>query len=225
MVFAVASLVCAAPGCVQRRLTVRSNPPGALVYIDDYEIGTTPVATDYIYYGTRKIRLVKDGYETLTVQQPIKTPWYEYPVAEFVSENLVPWEIRDERVLDYQLVPQVIVPSDQLLGRAENLRQVTRASAASSAPVGAPLPSGTLPLPAPAPAPPQLVPPGPRSLLPPALSPPPAAPQLQAPAPLLQAPSNGTAPLAAPNGNFAPPPVVPAPPSVTPQQPRSGSPY
>ena len=56
-------------------MTIRSNPPGALVYVDDYTIGVTPVSTSFIYYGTRKIRLVKDGYETLTVMQPISPPW------------------------------------------------------------------------------------------------------------------------------------------------------
>jgi hypothetical protein len=35
----------AVAGCVQRRMTIRSNPPGALVYVDDYQIGTTPVST------------------------------------------------------------------------------------------------------------------------------------------------------------------------------------
>src|SRR5688572_31069760 len=55
----------AAGGCVQRRLTIRSNPPGARVYVGDEEIGTTPVSTDFVYYGTRRIRLAKDGYETL----------------------------------------------------------------------------------------------------------------------------------------------------------------
>ena len=70
-------LVVAAAGCVQRRMTIRSNPPGALVYVDDYQIGTTPVSNDFVYYGTRKIRLVKDGYETLTVRQPFPIPWYE----------------------------------------------------------------------------------------------------------------------------------------------------
>jgi hypothetical protein len=39
-----------------------------------------------------------------------------------VSENLVPGEIRDERVVEYQLQPQMIVPSAQLIGRADNLR-------------------------------------------------------------------------------------------------------
>jgi len=34
-------LLPAQSGCVTRRMTIRSNPPGALVYVDDYEIGTT----------------------------------------------------------------------------------------------------------------------------------------------------------------------------------------
>ena len=121
-------MLCAvASGCVQRRLTIRSNPPGAVVYVDNYEIGTTPVATDYVYYGTRKIRLVKDGYETLTVMQPLPAPWFQFPGIDFFSENVNPREIRDERTLDFQLQPQVIVPTEQLLGRAENLRRGSQA--------------------------------------------------------------------------------------------------
>ena len=118
---------------MQRRLTIRSNPPGALVYVDDYQIGTTPVSTDFVYYGTRKVRLVKSGHETLTVLQPIPTPWYEYPGLDFISENLVPGEIRDERVVEYQLQPQMVVPTEQLRERGENLRQ-----GASGPPVAAP---------------------------------------------------------------------------------------
>ena len=111
------------PGCVRRRLTVRSNPPGALVYVDDQEIGTTPVSTEFIYYGSRKIQLVKDGYETVTVLQKFSAPWYQYPPLDFVSENLVPRELRDERYVDFQLEPQKVVPTRQLLERADNLRR------------------------------------------------------------------------------------------------------
>jgi hypothetical protein len=104
-------------------MMVRSNPPGAIVYVDDYEVGTTPCAVNFTYYGTRKIRLVKDGCETLTVMQSIPAPWYEYPVVDFVSENLVPGQIRDQRVLEYQLQPQLMVPTEQLIARAEALRR------------------------------------------------------------------------------------------------------
>lgn len=111
-----------APGCVQRRLMIRSDPPGAMVYVDDYQIGATPIATNFTYYGTRKIRLVKDGYQTLTVYERIDPPWYQVPPFDFFSENVAAREIRDMRVLDYRLVPQVVSPPQNLLDRAEELR-------------------------------------------------------------------------------------------------------
>ena len=146
-------LACASlTGCVQRRMTIRTNPPGALVYVDDYEIGTTPISHNFTYYGTRKIRLVKDGYETLTVMQPIAAPWYQIPPLDFFSENLVPGEIRDRRTLTYQLRPQMVVPPDQLLGRAESLRgQVQAPRAAAPTMMGPPLSTPAVPGPSMAP--------------------------------------------------------------------------
>jgi hypothetical protein len=137
LVWLLAALGCAwQSGCVQRRLTVRSNPPGALVYIDDYEVGTTPVSTDFVYYGTREVRLVKSGHETLTVLQPIPAPWYQWPGLDFISENLIPGEIRDERVVDYQLQPQIEVPDVQLLERGENLRSAAAGPTPPAPPAG-----------------------------------------------------------------------------------------
>src|SRR5262245_13269760 len=41
------ALVCAlASGCVTRRMLIKSDPPGARVYVGDVEIGTTPVSHD-----------------------------------------------------------------------------------------------------------------------------------------------------------------------------------
>jgi hypothetical protein len=116
----VATALCCS--CVRRRMTVRSNPPGATVYIDDHQIGTTPVSSEFVYYGTRRIKLIKDGYETLTTLQTIKAPWYQIPPLDFVSENLIGREVRDERVLDFTMKPQKIVPTSELMARANNLR-------------------------------------------------------------------------------------------------------
>jgi hypothetical protein len=113
------------PGCVRRRLNVRSNPAGALVYVDNQQIGTTPCSVDFTYYGTREIRLIKAGYETLTVNQPIPTPWYQIPPIDFISENLVTTKIRDNRTVTYDLAPRLEVPKEQLIGRANQLRQET----------------------------------------------------------------------------------------------------
>ena len=151
MMFAVliGSLVPAS-GCVRRRLNVRSNPPGALVYVDNQQIGTTPCGVDFVYYGTREIRLVKAGYETLTINQPIPTPWYQIPGIDFISENLVPTKIRDNRTVTYNLAPQLIVPTPELLDRANQLRQETLQFPVS--PAGA-----TIPMAAPPPAAPTVV--------------------------------------------------------------------
>ena len=133
----------AAGGCVERRMIVRTNPPGALVYIDDHEVGLSPVAVSPIYYGSRKIRLVKDGCETLTLIQSVSAPWYEIPPLDFFAENLVPGTIRDVRTYDYQLWPQTVVANDELLVRAEALRRGTQTMTNVAAPayrVGPPPP-------------------------------------------------------------------------------------
>ena len=149
-------------GCVQRRFTVRTNPPGALVYIDDQEIGYTPVSTPFTYYGTRKIQLIKDGYETLTVKQTFNPPWYQIPPFDFVSDNFWPQEIRDERVVDFELIPQQVVPTEKLRERAENLRNSVRQGVvtpllnpapASPGPTAPFAPTGPFATPAPGPQP------------------------------------------------------------------------
>jgi len=136
---ALLALVALAPGCVRRRLLVRSNPPGAMVYVDNQPIGTTPCATSFIYYGTREIRLVKPGYETLVINQPFPAPWYQIPPLDFASENLVPSEIQDYRTVTYNLSPQFIKPTDQLVAEAQQLRAATQQGAVLPAGATAPL--------------------------------------------------------------------------------------
>ena len=111
---------------VRRRITIKTNPPGALVYIDDQEIGVTPVSTSFTYYGTRKIQIVKDGYETVTVLREIKPPWYQIPGIDFVTENLMRREFRDERLLQFQLVPLRIRTTNELIQRGSELKQRAR---------------------------------------------------------------------------------------------------
>lgn len=123
-------------GCVRRRLNVRTNPPGALVYVDNQLIGTTPCGVDFTYYGTREIRLVKPGFEPMAINQPIPTPWYEFPPLDFVSDNLVPSKIRDNRTVIYDLHPQVIIPTHVLIDRGEQLRRDSNASPPPAPPAG-----------------------------------------------------------------------------------------
>jgi hypothetical protein len=116
-------LVLLTTGCMQRRMTIVSNPPGATCYVDGVEIGKTPVSHDFTYYGTREIRLVRDGYQTLTLLQPMSTPWYQVPPLDFFSDNLALGEIRDERLYRYDMQPAVQEPFDNIVQRGEQLRR------------------------------------------------------------------------------------------------------
>lgn len=109
-------------GCVFRRMTIRSDPPGALVMVDGKEIGHTPCAMDFTYYGTREITLMMPGYETLKTLQRVPAPWYQYPGIDFFADNLSPVKVTNRHEFAYTLQPQVIVPTDELLERAQSHR-------------------------------------------------------------------------------------------------------
>jgi hypothetical protein len=126
LTLAIMSLALTQTGCVRRRLTVRTMPENALIVVDDQPIGRSPVSTSFRYYGTRKIQAIKDGYETVTIQEKISPPWYQWPGVDFVAENLWPREIRDERAVEIELEPQKVVPRDRVIAEAERLRGAAR---------------------------------------------------------------------------------------------------
>ena len=109
-------------GCVSRRLMVQSNPPGAMVLLEGKEQGYTPTGIDFTYYGTRELTLIKDGYETKTQLVPVRAPWYQWPVIEFFSDNLLPGRVTDRRGVQFELEPKRMVPNQELLNRGQTLR-------------------------------------------------------------------------------------------------------
>jgi hypothetical protein len=119
--------LAALSGCVERRYTVRSDPPGALLIANDEEIGPTPASRSFVYYGDREFTLMLDGYQTQSFRQPIKAPWWDNYITEFFTENLVPYTFRDERDFTFKLTPIAPVPRDELIARGENLRQAAQA--------------------------------------------------------------------------------------------------
>ena len=125
----VASAVCgmllliAPVGCVRRTLTVRTEPDGARVFLNDQEVGTSPVSVDFLWYGDYDVIIRKDGYETLKTHHKIDPPWYQIPPIDFVAEILVPFEIHDEREVAFTLQPAEEIDPEALLQDALELRE------------------------------------------------------------------------------------------------------
>lgn len=137
--FAGLILVLMSSGCVYRRMTVMSDPPGARLFLNNVEVGTTPcnVPTNaFIDYGNYKFTLFKDGFEPLEVLQPVPPKWYEYPGIDAFAE-LGPWLVRDSRVFSYQLQPMREKSGDELKQQADEFRQRGSGVAPTNAPAPA----------------------------------------------------------------------------------------
>jgi hypothetical protein len=115
-------IACSFSGCMHRRLTIRSEPPGAAVAVDGVEVGYTPTSIDYTYYATREITLTKEGYQTLTVPLKLATPCYQNFPLDFITDNFALTKINDRREVNYALQPENIEPTESVENRANNLR-------------------------------------------------------------------------------------------------------
>lgn len=73
-------------GCVKRTITISSTPNGALVWVNDREVGRTPVQFGFIYYGEYDVRLEKDGYEPIMTTRWAEFPWWDAPMIDMVTE-------------------------------------------------------------------------------------------------------------------------------------------
>ena len=60
-VFACGLAICST-GCLKRTISVTTEPPGALVWINDVEVGRTPLETDFTFYGIYDVRLRREGW-------------------------------------------------------------------------------------------------------------------------------------------------------------------
>ena len=119
---AAAALAFLLIGCVERRYTLRSDPPGALVVVNGEEIGRAPVSRNFTFYGDRDVSLMLDGYQTQRVIQPINAKWYDNLVTEFFTENVIPFTFRDERDFTYKMTPATVPMTNDLLNRGGALR-------------------------------------------------------------------------------------------------------
>ena len=121
--WALPLLLALATGCVERRMVITTEPYGAIVYDESYvPLSASPADKPFTYYGKYRFKIVKDGYETLVVEENVQPPWYELIGLDFISETLVPWNLRDVRRFHYKLQPIAVVPPDQVLEQGTLLR-------------------------------------------------------------------------------------------------------
>lgn len=108
-------------GCVRRTLTINSNPPGALVYLNGQDVGRTPMTRDFVWYGNYDLVLRKEGYLTLKTHANVFPPFWQWVPLDLFTEVL---PLHDNQRFSFEMRPQSDRPvdSESLFARAMQLR-------------------------------------------------------------------------------------------------------
>lgn len=119
-----AGLAIGLGGCMERHITITSQPEGALVWVNDVEVGRTPCDTDFTFYGDYDVRLRLDGYEPMQREMAAEAPWYEYPPFDLFA-NAVPGGVETKVRWHFVLEKQAALTEEgeqSLIDRARELR-------------------------------------------------------------------------------------------------------
>ena len=117
------ALMLVLTGCVERRLTIITNPPGALIALNDEEIGTSPATVAFRWYGDYNVRITKDGFETLNTHRKLKAPLHDSFPFDFFAEILWPGRIIDKYEWTFTLETYVGPGREKLIRHAEETRK------------------------------------------------------------------------------------------------------
>ena len=109
-------------GCVEQKMTITSEPSGALVFVSDQEVGHTPVTIPWTWVGDYAITLRMEGYQTLKTHADLKPTGYEIPPVDLFAE-LLPYTFRDQRYVHFKLEKLVLPSNEELILRAQKMRQ------------------------------------------------------------------------------------------------------
>jgi hypothetical protein len=91
----------------------------------------------FTYYGKYRFVFIADGYERMTVDESIKSPWWSYFPLDFFVENILPITLRDVRFIQKPMEPAKLWDAAAIKQRADEMR-------ARGLTIGQPLPPGAL---------------------------------------------------------------------------------
>ena len=111
------------PGCVERKLTINTQPQGALVILNDEEIGESPVTVNFDWYGYYSVRLSKEGFESLNTPQDLKGPWYDSFPFDFLAQIVYPGRIVSSYEWTFELSPRQPASPGDLIQKADELKK------------------------------------------------------------------------------------------------------
>ena len=110
----------ASTGCIRRKLSITSTPPGALVWVNDREVGRTPLSVDFTHYGTYDVRIEREGMEPVMTSKKASAPVWDLPGPDLVVE-VMPFQANSHVEWHFDLEPRD-ESHEALIDRARTFR-------------------------------------------------------------------------------------------------------
>lgn len=120
---ALTAVAFAQAGCVERTVTITSDPPGALVFMSSAEVGRTPVNVPFTWYGDYEIVLRQEGYQTLNTHYQLDPPIYDVPPFDLLSA-IAPWTYHYDKSVNFVMAKAQPTNEQEIKQRAEELRRL-----------------------------------------------------------------------------------------------------
>ncbi len=94
------TMTCA--GCIERAIHITSEPVGAMVWVNDVEVGRTPVEVEYEWEGAYDVRVMLEGYEAVWEKRNVKGELHDVPGLDLIA-TVAPTRFRSETRWHFEL--------------------------------------------------------------------------------------------------------------------------
>lgn len=147
LTLSASALALWAGGCRSRTIEITSEPPGALVWLNDEQVGRTPLDVDFVHYGVYDVRLQLEGHQPLATAKAAAAPLIDQPGVDFFTQpfpgrSITRWHFVLEPL------PELADQRGAEAALTQRARAVKQAAAQPSGTAGTPAtvtPSGTSP--------------------------------------------------------------------------------
>jgi len=119
-------------GCVDRLISIRSEPPGADVYLDGAKVGVTPPSgfldVPYHFYGDRELLFTLKGHRSHKQVVELDAPWWQIFPFDFLTDVVLPVTLTDrvEVVVTLEKETHGSKEIEETMKRAAEAREKTK---------------------------------------------------------------------------------------------------
>ena len=123
---------CALPACVERKITIGSDPSGAEVMLNDVAVGRTPITVPFTWYGDYHV-VLRYEKNVGTVDDPVMKHYYldthrraSAPPQQWIGVDLftelLPIPFDDHQVWAFEIPAAPVLTDDELIQHAAELK-------------------------------------------------------------------------------------------------------